>query len=157
MYEIKLFNELQVEGIYKSLTDTAGWSLNRTSNSNSYDDTFPGFVIKNEQNDVYNQFWFGFFTSSLMLLNQKMIEKYNFNLPNQIVRIACGAKKDNSKTEFHIDTYEPNMWTIVGFLTPEKNENGYLQVEDKKIDFEPGKFCIFKIKMHILIVHIYLF
>ena len=53
MYEIKLFNELQVEGIYKSLTDTAGWSLNRTSNSNSYDDTFPGFVIKNEQNDVY--------------------------------------------------------------------------------------------------------
>ena len=25
-----------------------------------------------------------------------------------------------------------------------KNENGYLQVEDKKIDFEPGKFCIFK-------------
>ena len=144
MYEIQLFDEKQTEGIYKALTDTQGWGLNRTSNAYSYEDTFPGFTIMDEQGNVSNQFWYGFFTASLINLNQKVFDKYNFYLPSNIKRIACGAKKEGGMTEFHVDTHNPTSWTIVGFLTPERNEHGYLQVEDKKIDFEPGKFVVFK-------------
>ena len=144
MYEIQLFDEKQTDGIYKALTNTESWALNRTSNSDSYENTFPGFEIVNSQGMILNQFWYGFFTSSLINLNQKIFDKYNFYLPSVIKRIACGAKKSDSQTEFHIDTKNSTSWTIVGFLTPEKNEHGHLQVENKKFDFEPGKFIVFK-------------
>jgi hypothetical protein len=79
-------------------------------------------------------------------ISYNFYKKYNFTLPENIKRIHLGAKNDSSLTEFHCDTNDANAYTIVGFLTPEWDLNwgGELYIEDKKFQYEPGKFIIFK-------------
>ena len=62
------------------------------------------------------------------------------------MRIDLGAKNETSIPEFHRDAHDNNSpISILGFLTPVWAEDwgGSLQLEENKINFEPGKFMIF--------------
>jgi len=130
--------------LYKGLIESNVWTLNRTSTGGDFG-TFPGFSIQ-DGSTVYNPYWSGYFVSLFEKINFDFEKKYNFNLPSKIKRIHLGAKNDLSYIEFHCDTQEPNTYTIVGFLTPvwAQNWGGELTIESEKINFEPGKFLIFK-------------
>lgn len=131
--------------LYKSLIDSGVWSLNRSSLPNPDVGTFPGFIVKHE-NQIFNNYWDGYFTSLYQNINNRYKELYGYTLPNTIRRIHLGAKNDSSVTEFHCDEDLPNAYTIVGFLTPvwAKEWGGDLLVEDKKINIQPGRFAAFK-------------
>ena len=130
--------------LYNNLLNNSVWNLSRTSKNNLLG-TFPGFIVQ-EENNIYNQGWSGYFSSLLENIRHSFYKKYNFTLPENLKRIHLGAKNDSSLTEFHCDTNDANAYTIVGFLTPQWDLNwgGELYVEDKKFEFVPGRFIIFK-------------
>ena len=130
--------------LYSSLIECNGWNLCRSSLGGDFR-TFPGFIIKNNYNEIGNHYWNGYFTSLYERISIKFYEKYNYELPKDIKRIHLGAKNEISMTEFHTDTEESECISIVGFLTPVWSQDwgGALQVEENKINFEPGKFVIF--------------
>jgi len=131
--------------LYKKLIESNVWDLARAS-SGSEVGMFPGFVVRDDYNKVYNFYWDGYFQCLYERINQKFYEKYNYYLPKDIMRIHLGAKNENSKPELHTDSEDSSFHTILGFLTPQwsKNWGGNIQVEDNNIDYKPGKFLIFK-------------
>tara|TARA_R100001509_G_scaffold24983_1_gene13061 strand:+ start:324 stop:854 length:531 start_codon:yes stop_codon:yes gene_type:complete len=141
-----LISKRHINNLYKGLINTPNWNISRCSIEQDKG-TFPGLDIFSD-NKSHNSFWHGYFISLYEKLNEKFYEQNKFYLPPIIKRIALGAKNNNSFTDFHIDEHnQSNGWTIVGFLTPEweKDWGGALQVEDKTIDFVPGRFVIFKV------------
>jgi len=133
-----------LNNLYDKLIKSSVWNLSRTS-ENGFLGTFPGFIVQEEGN-VYNPGFSGYFTCLFENINFNFFKKYGFTLPNKIKRIHLGSKNDSSLTEFHCDTNNSNAYTIVGFLTPEWDLQweGALFIENKKFEFEPGKFIIFK-------------
>jgi hypothetical protein len=133
-----------LNNLYNSLINNPVWNLSRSSLNNVLG-TFPGFVVK-DNDSVLNPGWHGYFMALFENINCNFYKKYKFTLPEKIKRIHLGAKNDSSFTEFHCDTNNSNSYTIVGFLTPQWDLNwgGSLFIEDKKFEFEPGKFIIFK-------------
>lgn len=130
--------------LYEGLINCNNWNLARSSAGGDFR-TFPGLVIKDNEN-IFNPYWNGYFTSLYERINISFYNKYDYELPRHIQRIHLGAKNETSLTEFHVDSNESDAITILGFLTPQwsKEWGGALQVEENKIDFEPGKFLIFK-------------
>jgi hypothetical protein len=128
--------------LYRNLFSHSGWNLTRSSTGESLGN-FPGFVVK-DNNQVYNNYWDGYFTSLYERIKINFYEKYKYKLPDHICRIHLGAKNENSMTEFHTDDANDAI-TVLGFLTPvwAKDWGGSLQVEENNIDFKPGKFLIF--------------
>lgn len=142
----KIIRDKDIYTLYNNLIRTNCWSLDRKSlPTNQEYGTFPGFIIQ-ENTNIFNPFWSGYFSSLFERLNHQFEKKYKFTLPSTIKRIHLVAKNDTSLTEFHCDTQDTNCYSIVGFLTPvwAKEWGGELMVEDSKIDFEPGKFVAFK-------------
>tara|TARA_R100001086_G_scaffold11265_2_gene5903 strand:- start:1592 stop:2125 length:534 start_codon:yes stop_codon:yes gene_type:complete len=144
LIEKDLFN------LYTNLISSPVWDLHRTSllptDDGPFDmGCFPGFIVK-DRDKIYNHFWHGYFASLFERINVKFFEENKYYLPRNIIRINLGAKNETSLTEFHIDDKNPGVYTILGFLTPiwAKDWGGHLQVEDKKIDYKPGRFMIFK-------------
>lgn len=139
-----IISKKSLENLYNSLISGNMWNLTRHSKNNILG-TFPGFVVQ-EENKILNQGWSGYFSSLYENINHNFHKKYNFTLPENIKRIHLGAKNDSSLTEFHCDTDVVNTYTIVGFLNPQWDLNwgGELYVEDKKFEFIPGRFIIFK-------------
>ena len=130
--------------LYKGLIETNGWNLTRASSEESFG-MFPGFIIKDNYNEVGNDYWNGYFTSLYERIKINFQEKYKYELPNNIFRIHLGAKNETSVTEFHSDSKNNSDISILGFLTPvwSSDWGGDLQIEENKINFEPGKFLIF--------------
>ena len=139
-----IISKKSLECLYKNLTVNPVWDISRSSLGNS-SGQFPGFTVK-DNNNILNSGWTGYFNALYENINHNFFKKYNFTLPENIQRIHLGAKNNSSFTEFHCDTNDVNAFTIVGFLTPEWSEEwgGGLLVEDKKFEFIPGRFIIFK-------------
>jgi hypothetical protein len=131
--------------LYRGLISSNTWNLARHSVGNEIG-TFPGFSVRGNYTEVYNHYWNGYFTSLFERIKIKFFEKYNYELPSNIMRIDLGAKNETSIPEFHRDAHDNNSpISILGFLTPVWAEDwgGSLQLEENKINFEPGKFMIF--------------
>ena len=131
--------------LYKGLISCNGWNLSRSSSGEEIG-TFPGFIIKDNFTEIFNHYWNGYFTSLYERIKICFYEKYKYELPSNIFRIHLGAKNEMSMTNFHQDTDEKEGITILGFLTPQwsKEWGGDLQIEENQVNFEPGKFVIFK-------------
>jgi len=130
--------------LYKNLIESPTWSLNRSSVYDQTFGSFPGKIIK-DNNQIIDPIWNAYFSSLSERINQKFYEKYNYDLPSNIVRIHLGAKNKNSITQFHVDNQKENTLSVVGFLTPiwENDWGGELIVEEEKINYKPGRFVIF--------------
>tara|TARA_R100000329_G_scaffold147779_1_gene135794 strand:+ start:270 stop:824 length:555 start_codon:yes stop_codon:yes gene_type:complete len=130
--------------LYKNLIACNSWNLARTSSGGELG-TFPGFVVRDNYTNVFNNYWDGYFNCLYERIKIKFYEKYNYELTGDIFRIHLGAKNNMSKTTFHKDDKNSEATTIVGFLTPAWSEGwgGALQVEETKINFKPGLFSIF--------------
>ena len=139
-----IISKKSLENSYNSLLKNSVWNLNRRSTETALG-SFPGFIVQ-EENNIINTGWSGYFNCLFQNISHSFYKKYNFTLPENIRRIHLGAKNDSSLTEFHCDINDANAYTIVGFLTPEWDLNwgGELYIEDKKFQYEPGKFIIFK-------------
>ena len=135
--------EKELFKLYKALIENSCWNLARSSSFGEIG-TFPGFIIREDYDKSYNDYWNGYFTSLYERIKIKFYEKYKYNLPDNIFRIHLGAKNETSFTEFHKDSEEGGI-TILGFLTPmwSKNWEGALQLEENEIEYKPGKFLIF--------------
>tara|TARA_Y100001937_G_C7028624_1_gene289002 strand:- start:61 stop:585 length:525 start_codon:yes stop_codon:yes gene_type:complete len=144
-YIDRVILEKDLYKLYTGLINSNVWNLSRSSKGEEIG-TFPGFVVKDNFNEVSNDYWNGYFTSLYERINTKFFEKYNYELSNNIYRIHLGAKNETSITNFHTDMDESDYTTVLGFLTPTwvKDWGGQLQVEEETIDFTPGKFLIFK-------------
>lgn len=136
--------------LYRGLITTSNWNLARSSiggNGLSPDDMniFPGFVVKDDYNKVYHNYWNGYFTSLCERIKINFYEKYKYKLPEHIYRIHLGATNEISMTKFHDDDDDSNAITILGYLTPiwAQEWGGSTQVEENNIEFKPGKFLIF--------------
>jgi hypothetical protein len=130
--------------LHKGLIESNGWNLSRTSSGGDLG-MFPGFLVRDNYDGVTNHYWNGYFTSLYERIKINFFEKYKYELPNNILRIHLGAKNETSFTEFHCDKTDKDCISVLGFLTPvwSKDWGGALQIEENKIDFEPGKFLIF--------------
>ena len=129
--------------LYRGLIEANLWNLNRKSAGHEAG-SFPGITfIEDQQIICNNQYWMGYFNCLFDRLNQKLNEQHNFNLIRNINRISLNAQNNNHYTEFHID--DKNMYSIVGFLTPQWAEDwgGELNVEGEVIKYKPGDFILF--------------
>ena len=146
MQNIKYIDDVLLDkelfNLYKGLVSHNGWNLTRSSLGGEVGN-FPGFIVRNND-EVYNDYWNGYFTSLYERIKISFYEKYKYKLPDLISRIHLGAKNESSMTEFHSDDNSDST-TILGFLTPvwAKDWGGSFQVEEDNIDFKPGKFLIF--------------
>ena len=61
--------------LYKKLIESNVWDLARAS-SGSEVGMFPGFVVRDDYNKVYNFYWDGYFQCLYERINQKFYEKY---------------------------------------------------------------------------------
>ncbi len=135
--------------LYHKLLDTPNWSLTRSSlNDGAGRLAFTGFPgLEIQSNETINiKYLSGYFQSIIFRLKKDLKNKYNLYLPNKIKRIHIGAKSSNSKTFDHVDSTDTSDWTILGFLNPvwDQNDGGELMINDKKLDYKPGRFVIFK-------------
>tara|TARA_E500000318_G_C3399330_1_gene149182 strand:- start:6 stop:542 length:537 start_codon:yes stop_codon:yes gene_type:complete len=149
MAEIKYVDNIILKkdlfDLYSGLIQANSWNLSRSSTHGVSIGTFPGFVVRDNYTDVSNHYWNGYFTSLYEKINMKFYEKYNYELPSIIQRIHLGAKNETSITSFHDDTNDNGAISVLGFITPQWSQDwgGDLQIEENKINFEPGKFVIF--------------
>lgn len=149
MAEIKYVDNIILKkdlfNLYSGLIQANSWNLSRSSTHGVSIGTFPGFVVRDNYTDVSNHYWNGYFTSLYEKINMKFYEKYNYELPSIIQRIHLGAKNETSITSFHDDTNDNGAISVLGFITPQWSQDwgGDLQIEENKINFEPGKFVIF--------------
>ena len=134
--------------IYHTLIEKSSWSLSRTSKNSSTAEmpfnSFPGLIV--EQNEIVKEEYLsGYFKSIIFRIQRKIKKKYLIELPDKVLRITLGAKSSTSKTNPHIDHKDEKFWTILGFLNPVWNskDGGHLILEDKKIDYLPGRFIVF--------------
>ena len=136
----------QLFRLYNTITQTHGWSLNRTSKG--FNDLeavgFPGMVIEEKEN-FYNPYLAGYFHSLLDNINLKFKKEYDFSLPSDIYRIHLTAKNNTSETSFHRDSPD-DSWTILGFITPvwKLEDGGEFKLEGEIIPYIPGRFIIFR-------------
>jgi hypothetical protein len=142
-----IISKTQIFKLYNILISTPSWTLDRESlNENDLEAIgFPGMIVEEEGNSR-NTYLSGYFHSMLDTVKLKFVEKYKFDLPNNVHRIHLGAKNSKSETAFHQDTTESSWWTILGFLTPvwKLEDGGELKIEGETIDYKPGRFIIFK-------------
>jgi len=149
MAEIKYVDNIILKkdlfNLYSGLIQANSWNLSRSFTHGVSIGTFPGFVVRDNYTDVSNHYWNGYFTSLYEKINMKFYEKYNYELPSIIQRIHLGAKNETSITSFHDDTNDNGAISVLGFITPQWSQDwgGDLQIEENKINFEPGKFVIF--------------
>ena len=149
MAEIKYVDNIILKkdlfDLYSGLIQANSWNLSRSSTHGVSIGTFPGFVVRDNYTNVSNHYWNGYFTSLYEKINMKFYEEYNYELPSIIQRIHLGAKNETSITSFHDDTNDNGAISVLGFITPQWSQDwgGDLQIEENKINFEPGKFVIF--------------
>jgi 2OG-Fe(II) oxygenase superfamily len=134
--------------IYHELLSTSSWTLTRSSTGakafNLPFMSFPGLNIET-RGDIHIDFLSGYFRSVVFRIRALAEKNYNVALPPNIQRIHVGAKSSFSKTEFHVDSTEENVWTIVGFLNPVWNarDGGEFFLEDHKVEYKSGRFVVF--------------
>jgi len=151
--EVKnILNLNELLNIYNKLIDTPAWYLSRMSHNQNIikSSGFPGFIVSNE-NNIYHQYWFGYFEGLLHKIKEEFKKQHNILLPEKIHRIHLVAKNENSDTSFHTDIENENALSIIGFLTPswDKNWGGEFICEDESVTFTPGTFlCINSNKYH---------
>ena len=87
----------------------------------------------------------GWFKALVFRISYLLKKEYNFKLPTHIKRIHVGAKSSLSKTDTHIDSENPDDWTILGFLNPIWNnkDGGEFNLNRKIIRYTSGRFIIF--------------
>ena len=142
-----IISKTQIFKLYNILISTPSWTLDRASSHESDLEStgFPGMVVE-ENGNSRNTYLSGYFHSMLDTLKLKFVEKYEFDLPNNVHRINLGAKNSKSETAFHCDIPEASWWTILGFLTPvwKLEDGGEFKIEGETIDYKPGRFIIFR-------------
>ena len=126
--------------IYHELLSTSAWRLTRSSLSGKTPSlrpfmSFPGLNIET-RGDIHVDFLSGYFRSVVFRIRTLAKKNNGVILPPNIQRIHVGAKSSFSKTEFHVDSNEENVWTILGFLNPVWNakDGGEFFLEDHKIE-----------------------
>jgi hypothetical protein len=134
--------------IYQELLTTSSWSLNRSSGGGKAFHrpfvSFPGLYIET-RGDIHLEFLSGYFRSVVFRIRALAKNNNNIILPPNIQRIHVGAKSSLSKTEFHVDSNDENVWTILGFLNPVWNarDGGEFFLEDHKVEYRAGRFVAF--------------
>ena len=134
--------------IYHELLSTSGWTLTRTSKDAKAFGvpffSFPGLNIETA-GDIHVDFLSGYFRSIVFRIRALAKKKNSVILPPNIQRIHVGAKSSFSKTEFHVDSKDENVWTILGFLNPVWNarDGGEFFLKDHKVEYKAGKFVVF--------------
>jgi hypothetical protein len=134
--------------IYHELLSTSSWALTRTSTGAKPSGmpfiSFPGLNIET-RGDIQNEFLSGYFRSVLFRIRGLAMRENNLILPPNIQRIHVGAKSSFSKTKFHTDSDEENVWTILGFLNPVWNarDGGEFFLKNHKVEYKTGRFVIF--------------
>jgi 2OG-Fe(II) oxygenase superfamily len=134
--------------IYHELLNTSSWTLTRSSgsakNAGLPFTSFPGLDIETF-GVVHIEFLSGYFRSVVFRIRALAKKNNNAILPPNIQRIHVGAKSSFSKTEFHVDSNEEKVWTILGFLNPVWNvgDGGEFFLKDHKIQYKAGRFVVF--------------
>jgi hypothetical protein len=134
--------------IYQELLSTESWSLARSSRPVMAGlrpfMSFPGLEIET-RGHIHLGFLSGYFRSVIFRVRELAMRNNGVILPPNIQRIHVGAKSSFSKTEFHVDAEEGNVWTILGFLNPVWNaaDGGEFFLEDHKIQYIGGRFVVF--------------
>src|SRR5262249_51021053 len=134
--------------IYHKLLSTSSWRLTRSSAGVKAAFglpfvSFPGLDIET-LGDIHVQFLSGYFRGVIFRI-RTLAKEIGVILPPNIQRIHVGAKSSFSKTEFHVDSNEENVWTILGFLNPVWNarDGGEFFLEDHKVEYKSGRFVVF--------------
>jgi hypothetical protein len=134
--------------IYHELLSTSSWELTRTSTGEKVAGlpfmSFPGLNIET-RGDIHIAFLSGYFRGVIFRIRALAKKNNSIILPPNIQRIHVGAKSSFSKTEFHVDSNEENVWTILGFLNPVWNarDGGEFFLEDHKVEYKAGRFVVF--------------
>jgi hypothetical protein len=135
--------------IYHELLSTSSWTLTRSSVSGKTPSLlpfmgFPGLYVET-RGDIHVDFLSGYFRSVVFRIRALAKKSNGVILPPNIQRIHVGAKSSFSKTEFHVDSDEENVWTILGFLNPVWNarDGGEFFLEDHKVEYKAGRFVVF--------------
>jgi hypothetical protein len=135
--------------IYHELLSTGSWALTRSSTGAKPAGlpfiSFPGLNIETRGN-IHNEFLSGYFRGIIFRIRELAKKETNLILPPNIQRIHAGAKSSFSKTEFHVDSNEENVWTILGFLNPVWNarDGGEFFLEDYRLEYRAGRFVVFR-------------
>ena len=141
VYECEIIlNQYEIKDIHKRLLDH-NWSIDTPYTS--YSSFYPTFRVFFEDN-IYQPFWFGYFSGLVSAVNNDLRKNKKFDLGNyQIKSIILNAQQQSDK--FHFHDHRQYKYSLVGFLTPEweKEWGGELQVEDTTIQFKPGSFVLF--------------
>jgi len=144
IHEIEnVLNSYELKKYYKMLINANSWSINSAYGEGIYSNFYPMFRVMYED-DIYNPFWFGFFSGIVSSINSRLQKEKGFNLGGyEIKNIILNASQDVNK--FHFHEHRDFRYVIVGFLTPEWDESwgGELGIEEKKIKFKPGNFVLF--------------
>ena len=134
--------------IYHELLCTPAWALTRSSTGAKAAAlpfiSFPGLNVET-RGDICVGFLSGYFRSITFRIRELAKRKNSIILPPNIQRIHVGAKSSFCKTEFHVDSNEENVWTILGFLNPVWNakDGGEFFLEDHKVEYKAGRFVVF--------------
>jgi hypothetical protein len=133
--------------IYHKLLSASSWTLTRTSSPNAVglpSMSFPGLNIET-RGYIHVDFLSGYFRSIVFRIRELAKKNHSVKLPPNIQRIHVGAKSSLSKTEFHIDSNDENVWTILGFLNPVWNakDGGDFFLEDHRVQYKAGRFVVF--------------
>ena len=135
--------------IYHELLSTSSWHLTRLSTRAKTAFvlpfmSFPGLDIET-RGDIQIDFLSGYFRSVVFRIRALANKTHSVILPPDIRRIFVHAKASFSKTKFHVDSKEKNVWTILGFLNPVWNarDGGEFFLEDHKVEYKPGRFVVF--------------
>jgi len=135
--------------IYHELLSTSSWTLTRSSTGAKAFGlpfiSFPGLNIETRGN-INVGFMSGYFRSVVFRIRALARKNNSLILPPNIQRIHVGAKSSFSKSEFHVDSKEENVWTILGFLNPIWNarDGGEFFLEDQKVEYKTGRFVVFR-------------
>jgi len=144
----KLVSSEELLWIYHELIEKESWSLSRTSTEINRGLIpfvgFPGLVIE-DNGSIIEPYLSGWFKSLVFRISSLLKKEYNFKLPINIKRIHVGAKSSLSKTKEHIDSDNPDDWTILGFLNPIWNnkDGGEFNLNNAFIEYISGRFIVF--------------
>jgi 2OG-Fe(II) oxygenase superfamily len=134
--------------IYHELLSTSSWTLTRSSIDTKAVAlpfiSFPGLDIET-RGEIHVDFLSGYFRSVVFRIRTLAKKLNGVTLPSNIQRIHVGAKSSFSKTEFHVDSDEQDVWTILGFLNPVWNakDGGEFFLENHKLEYKAGRFVAF--------------
>ena len=140
-----VLNKTDLFSLHKGLVSNNMWSLNNYSTEDSLGRVFPGVLLIEKGEVIYNDsYWIGYFNCLFDRINAELQKQHNFYLQRRIERICLNAANDNSYTDFHQDSSK-TTYSIVGFLTPQWAEDwgGELNIEGEVIKYNPGDFILF--------------